>query len=1208
LFDSDFVVEESKAKLYFDGAAASGNQEEVLALGNDQKELVISVFEADIPQAKRANFTAPGNMDDFKYPDFESLLTSYGEVLKEESKEIKKIQTFADAIASGRKEQLTYDNWINDDTEKAKAFVKWLKSREDEEKTTYTKHIGHIAGIDESNIDLNDNDQKEKIKRVFEGGTYEIKSGQGVQSKETLELEPPAGEGYLETGEAQELYGYEWNPPEEKSGSAGQTSKAKKARVSKPSSLTIDAKEKQAEVDYGYVGTFLRASVAITSKGKVAVTKEDEEAAKKGIEESRIRRAIRKMLIKEQEGDIEQPRIEPEEEAAAESAVVGDEADEAEEVTDEEILNKSVEEIKKSPKLVDRLINMVSQSNVFGNTVWAIFSKFSNPNQPLYAICIGPESSDFYETSFNKAGISMLGKTNQEIIGKAREFVPTDRSVLEFAIERVILKAIETSEEYGPAEAQLKTGNLDSNTFDADSSGIGPINYQRFAQLFRDRKFNDTEFVENMTLIKDYMTDSNKLYDIMMVDTNAKGVLQTDTKSIMKNAKVSDPIAYKNAIDIFNSSLSDTLRPGEKVTFQIVKKKGVSKNFVFRSDNKKHERALNANAASFTNALSNFLGESGLASLQGSGGPNVTAGKNRLPLVPKVGKSVTIPAEASYYTVNIDGKRSNNENIGMKVDDLRGLGAVTLPLGFYVLPMLNEKQFYAVLLNYWTKNAKTRSAVRDEVKKNLSNVKQSYVTYKSNYRRFVERKVFKLFNDKRMTKELRDFKLQYQDVLRGDYSSIRNSPYFYFSSSDVIASLPGGARRLRRRERDTTETLERKTSMYYIHKPGVMVDPYDDFIRKIIINCTNANSAAENVQGETVKIYENIFNRHQLLYKIYLKNKLKENVKTLLENKKKQKIKKKIKSLIIERYKAGDTMLGSFAAAISSSGDDDASKDNTSGRDDRDKEEGEKEKPGDGKKPDLGVSSEDGHNHPAGTDDAITQGNSKTISQATFTENVVEQEIFSNSEAPVSNNVNSLPWFKRMYTRTKGGKKYTSTGQHGGIDYAAPSGTDVAASDDGVVIYAGWEKAEDHKFGGGLYVKIKHNDYTSLYMHLNSLGTGIQRNATVSAGDTIGKSGETGNATGPHLHYEVRTTDNKRNVLSQVNFLIQNKDNITFSGEAKKDLEIIEKWIDAGCKLKDNNAQNYFAVGDAVPNDLKRENYNWKEGYYQTTKFTPTNP
>ncbi len=87
---------------------------------------------------------------------------------------------------------------------------------------------------------------------------------------------------------------------------------------------------------------------------------------------------------------------------------------------------------------------------------------------------------------------------------------------------------------------------------------------------------------------------------------------------------------------------------------------------------------------------------------------------------------------------------------------------------------------------------------------------------------------------------------------------------------------------------------------------------------------------------------------------------------------------------------------------------------------------------------------------------------------------------------------------------------------HRGVDYAAPTGTPVAALGDGVVTFSGW------KGGYGKLVVIRHpNNYVTKYGHLSRIKTRIRPGYRVRQGEIIGYVGRTGLATGPHLHFEV---------------------------------------------------------------------------------------
>jgi murein DD-endopeptidase MepM/ murein hydrolase activator NlpD len=95
---------------------------------------------------------------------------------------------------------------------------------------------------------------------------------------------------------------------------------------------------------------------------------------------------------------------------------------------------------------------------------------------------------------------------------------------------------------------------------------------------------------------------------------------------------------------------------------------------------------------------------------------------------------------------------------------------------------------------------------------------------------------------------------------------------------------------------------------------------------------------------------------------------------------------------------------------------------------------------------------------------------------------------------------------------------------HRGTDFAAPMGTPIMASGDGVVKKAGWCG------GGGNCVKIKHNStYQTVYAHMSKFARGIKPGIRVKQGQTIGYVGSTGKSTGPHLHYEVIVNGKKVN-------------------------------------------------------------------------------
>ena len=98
---------------------------------------------------------------------------------------------------------------------------------------------------------------------------------------------------------------------------------------------------------------------------------------------------------------------------------------------------------------------------------------------------------------------------------------------------------------------------------------------------------------------------------------------------------------------------------------------------------------------------------------------------------------------------------------------------------------------------------------------------------------------------------------------------------------------------------------------------------------------------------------------------------------------------------------------------------------------------------------------------------------------------------------------------------------------HKGVDYAAPTGTPVKSSGSGKVIFRG------KKNGYGNVLIVQHGtSYTTVYGHLSRFARGIRNGSKVKQGQTIAYVGQTGLASGPHLHYEFRVNGVHRNPLT----------------------------------------------------------------------------
>ncbi|MFF8556956.1 M23 family metallopeptidase [Streptomyces sp. NPDC015501] len=115
-------------------------------------------------------------------------------------------------------------------------------------------------------------------------------------------------------------------------------------------------------------------------------------------------------------------------------------------------------------------------------------------------------------------------------------------------------------------------------------------------------------------------------------------------------------------------------------------------------------------------------------------------------------------------------------------------------------------------------------------------------------------------------------------------------------------------------------------------------------------------------------------------------------------------------------------------------------------------------------------------------------------------------------------------------TGYRSGGSLWSSGSHSGVDFMAASGSSVVAVGAGTVVEAGWGGA----YGNNIVLRMADGTYTQ-YGHLSSIGVSVGQ--SVSSGQQIGLSGSTGNSTGPHLHFEARTTPDYGSDMDPVGYL-----------------------------------------------------------------------
>ncbi|MFE0252190.1 M23 family metallopeptidase [Streptomyces sp. NPDC059010] len=125
----------------------------------------------------------------------------------------------------------------------------------------------------------------------------------------------------------------------------------------------------------------------------------------------------------------------------------------------------------------------------------------------------------------------------------------------------------------------------------------------------------------------------------------------------------------------------------------------------------------------------------------------------------------------------------------------------------------------------------------------------------------------------------------------------------------------------------------------------------------------------------------------------------------------------------------------------------------------------------------------------------------------------------------------------KKYTKSasfaQAGARWQST--HSGQDFAVPSGTQVMAAHGGTVVKAGGNGAGDGPaYGNAIVVKHGNGTFTQ-YAHLSRIDVKVGQ--VVKTGQHIARSGNTGNSSGPHLHFEIRTTSNYGSAVDPVAFL-----------------------------------------------------------------------
>lgn len=189
---------------------------------------------------------------------------------------------------------------------------------------------------------------------------------------------------------------------------------------------------------------------------------------------------------------------------------------------------------------------------------------------------------------------------------------------------------------------------------------------------------------------------------------------------------------------------------------------------------------------------------------------------------------------------------------------------------------------------------------------------------------------------------------------------------------------------------------------------------------------------------------------------------------------------------------------------------------------------------------DLSASKKELDSEVASCNAAIKKLNSQTAEiQETISANKKEQQaiddeisriLSASSNNPGSDNytpgTGQLAYPTSYHSISAGYPNYKNGSYHGGVDFPCPVGTPVHASDSGVVVIA-----KKLTYSYGQYILIDHgNGLSTLYAHNSSLCVSVGQ--SVSKGQVIAYSGQSGNASGPHVHFEVRKNGTRVNPMS----------------------------------------------------------------------------
>jgi len=576
---------------------------------------------------------------------------------------------------------------------------------------------------------------------------------------------------------------------------------------------------------------------------------------------------------------------------------------------------------RESARAQSSVINKVLQPGILGNTIWAIFSKYSAPNAPLFAVCIKDKKGEdgFEGYTYTKANIGSEGvKTN--VIGRVKQLANEEDgldTIEKVLIEKVLCGSADAAYHQPAGSGKLGVdGSLAGNDWVTDTKDIAVREgmTMRYLDLVKKHKNDksDQEYKSVMEFIKEYLYSKGE-YEVWEDITSSRGsVLVSSNVELNKQIKNTNRRGFESFIsDMDEVANQKGLRKGENVSFELVSDR---KGPRLVSNVPKHQAIFDENLQLATTLQTLVGSDGGELARQSSKIKKTDTNSNEMKK-----KRIEIPTDYEAYINTMDGTIYNTIGIG-------NIGDNTNPK---YLPFLFEEQFYAIVVKYIMDQIdsddrrQVRKATRSLYGKEAGdiNLKNQYTQYKAKYNAYMSSAAPK--EVARAGGKIDDFKKELTTFNRGmrsaesKYQDGSDAPVFFkfrsekdgkiTSGSEKHVDIPLSSKRLKRGEK-SIDTRVKNLSFTFRFDQGISQNLYGDFLQPIIssfsVNGKSPASGSANVNMIFERASQGInklVERHEALYEIYVRNK----IRTVLR----ERVKKKIKNLIFEKYKPGDVFM-----------------------------------------------------------------------------------------------------------------------------------------------------------------------------------------------------------------------------------------------------------------------------------------------------------